>query len=56
MMYYIFSNSFGAQATEWVKAEKKHLVIIIYDQGQVRNIYSGDAAFPCGYYTINLVR
>ena len=56
MGYYILSSGTGAQATETIVEEEKHLVLILNGDGYVMEHYSGDAPSPCCYHTFTLVK
>lgn len=54
MGYYILSSGEGAQATETVVEEEKHVIIILNDNGYVMEHYSGEESSPCCYHTFTV--
>jgi hypothetical protein len=56
MGYYILSSGSGAQVTETVVEEEKHVVIKITDSGYVMEHYSGTETSPCCYHTFTNVQ
>lgn len=54
MGYYILSSGSGAQATETVVEEERHLVIILNDEGYVLEHYQGSDSSPCCYHTFTM--
>jgi len=56
MGYYILSSGSGAEATETVVEEEKHVVLILNGTGYVMEHYSGDASSPCCYHTFSIMK
>lgn len=52
---YILVEGSGAQATETVVEEEKHVVIILTDTGYVMEHYSGSSSDPCCYHTFTMI-
>ncbi len=56
MGYYILTSGSGAQATDTVVEEERHVVIILTDSGYIMEHYQGDASSPCCYHTFTQVK
>lgn len=56
MGYYILTSGSGAQATESIVEEERHVVILLNDEGYVMEHYQGSSTSPCCYHTFTRLK